>query len=92
MVFLRRIVGDSMKPTLHHGQFVVVRHARHFEPGQVVVAFMNGREVIKRIQKIEHHNVYLVGDNVSESSDSRKYGAVSDIDIFGIVWWPKTAL
>ena len=92
MIFFRRVVGDSMKPTLHNGQIVVAHHVRSFKPGQVVVAHVGIREVIKRISSVENNGrVYLEGDNKAQSTDSRQYGSVVDTKIAGVVVWPRVS-
>jgi len=89
MIFFRRVVGDSMKPTLHDGQLVFAHHVRSFRPGQVVVAHIDSREVIKRIYRVENGRVFLQGDNPEQSTDSRDYGSVVDTMIVGTVIWPR---
>ncbi len=89
MIFFRRVVGDSMKPTLRDGQIVFAHHVRSFRPGQVVVVQVGTREVIKRISRIENGRVFLQGDNSDQSTDSRDYGSVVDTNIAGTVIWPK---
>lgn len=89
MIFFRRIVGASMLPTLSDGQIVIAHQIRNFKVGQVVIAHVNGREVVKRITKIKNGSVYLLGDNEKHSTDSRTFGYISDVNIQGIVFWPK---
>lgn len=91
MLFFRRVVGDSMKPTLTDGQIVCVTPFLTPKVGHVVVAILNGREVVKRIATItDDWQVQLLGDNTSQSSDSRKYGTIPKRKILGVVIWPKT--
>ena len=88
MIYLRRVVGDSMNPTLRRKQLVVVSMTRKFQVGDVVVAFMNRREVIKRIMHIKDGRVFLEGDNKAHSTDSRTYGWIPDRHILGKVVFP----
>lgn len=76
-------------PTLSEGQIVIAHQFRKFKVGQVVVVHAQGREVIKRIAKIKNSSVYLLGDNNNHSTDSRKYGYISDVKIEGVVFWPR---
>jgi phage repressor protein C with HTH and peptisase S24 domain len=92
MIFFRKVVGDSMRPTLKHGQIVWAHELRSYREGQVVIAFVRGKEVIKRIEKIEKGKIFLIGDNKERSNDSRDYGSIPDTNIKGIVFWPKTKL
>jgi phage repressor protein C with HTH and peptisase S24 domain len=80
-----------MEPALREGQVVFAHHIRSFREGQVVVAIVEGREVIKRIAKIDRHKVYLQGDNSQESTDSRAYGPIVDTLIKGVVFWPRVS-
>lgn len=89
MIFVRRVVGDSMYPTLKEGQAVWCHEFRQFKVGQVVIAFIDGREVVKRIASIENGRIFLVGDNEEKSTDSRHYGSVTDTKIEGTVFWPR---
>lgn len=89
MIFVRRVIGDSMQPTLKNGQVVLAFTTRKFKTGQVVIAFVDGREIIKRITKIEQGQITLLGDNPSHSTDSRQYGTITDSKIEGVVFWPK---
>lgn len=78
----------SMYPTLKNGQIILALAVREFREGQVVVAFQNGREVIKRIESIEDGKIFLLGDNTNASTDSRHNGSITDDKIEGIVFWP----
>lgn len=89
MIFFRRVVGNSMVPTLREGQIVWAHGFRSFKPGQIVIACVNGREIIKRIDSISGGKVFLLGDNETKSTDSRKFGSIPDTNIEGVVFWPK---
>lgn len=86
---LRRVVGKSMEPTLKDGQLILVFKTRNFKIGDVVVAFMNRREVVKRIININEGQVFLEGDNRKESTDSRDLGGIIDTHVIGKVVWPR---
>lgn len=53
--------------------------------GEVVVLQTKERKVIKRIQKIDNRKVFVMGDNESESTDSREYGSVDLEKLIGRV-------
>lgn len=80
---IRRVVGKSMAPTLKEGQIVVARHKKH-TIGDVVIASVEGREVLKRVITTEPQ-ISLEGDNIN----SAKYDDVNESDILGVVIWPK---
>ncbi len=92
MWYLRRVKGDSMKPSYTDGQIILVSQSRDFQVGDVVVAYADNREVLKRIAKVDklHGQVYLLGDNSKKSKDSRSFGKISDTKILAKVIWPKT--
>jgi phage repressor protein C with HTH and peptisase S24 domain len=91
MLYLRRVEGNSMKPTLRKGQLVVISMVRRFKVGDVVVAFMDRREVVKRITQMKDGSVFLEGDNKRESSDSNTHGWLPDRQILGRVIFPFVA-
>ena len=71
-----------MQPTLEHGDRVLVRRlGRKASPrlGAVVVTWHPQRSklrLIKRLKSIEETGLWLLGDNPTESTDSRQLGAV----------------
>lgn len=74
--------GNSMFPTLKHGEAVLVdRSIQTIEVGDIVVAkhpVEQITEVIKRVKEINSRGHYfLVGDNLDDSNDSRNFGAVT---------------
>lgn len=84
MIFVRRVRGSSMTPTLEPGDIVVAMR-RRLAVGMVVIARQEGREVIKRIERLDTNSAYLVGDNRDDSTDSRHYGNVSKSAILGTI-------
>ena len=77
-----------MAPALKAGQLVVGRQTRELAAGDVVIVSHNGLEKIKRIEKQEGDLVYLLGDNPSESTDSRSFGWLPAKTIIAKVVWP----
>lgn len=84
MILIRRVSGASMRPTITEGEVVVALRSRP-RVGSIVIARQGGRKVVKRVQRIDDSTYYLVGDNSSESTDSRHYGNVSKSDILGTI-------
>jgi SOS-response transcriptional repressor LexA len=80
---IRRIVGKSMEPAYTEGQVVVFRRSKKISSGDVVLAIVDGREVIKRIADVTKDTVYLLGDNATHSTDSRHYGFVAKNQLYG---------
>ena len=91
-VFMRRVVGKSMAPRLSSGKIVMATPLlRKLKPGQVVILEHNGKEKIKRIERIdpEKGQLYVIGDNLSASSDSRHFGWITQKAVRGRVFWPR---
>ncbi len=81
--------GNSMHPTLHPGQDVLSFNWAYLgkkpKAGDIVVIKMNGREMIKRIQTIRDRDIFVIGDNKDESTDSRDFGPVKMNQVVGKV-------
>lgn len=77
-LIIRRVSGDSMKPTLRNRQLVLGLRSNSRRParkGQIVIFAHNGLEKIKRIKAVtKSGSVEFVGDNQQVSTDSRTFG------------------
>ena len=94
-----RVEGKSMEPTLVHGSDVLVQPLSLEEnsvigtteiiPGSLLLLrhpLHSDRQIIKRLDRItENGQLFLLGDNAAESSDSRVFGAVHKKLILGLV-------
>jgi len=89
MIFFRRVAGDSMTPILRDGQITVCHRFHGYKPGQIVIAFVDGREVIKRIAKIQKNMVFLVVDDEAHAHHGKYYAKIQDNKIVGVVFWPR---
>ena len=58
-----------------------------FKPkrGDIVVIKHQGKEMVKRIQKIDDRQIFVQGDNQKESTDSRNFGPIDKSEIIGKV-------
>lgn len=81
MLVIRRIEGLSMMPSYAHGKIIFGFRFRRPQVGDVVIARHHRLEIIKRVDQLQDNQVYLLGDNPDESTDSRQFG-----------WLPATAV
>lgn len=86
------VTGNSMLPTLHHGEDVLVhpipKTAKIF-PGEIVICrhpFKPQIRMIKRVTEAFYDgSCYVLSDNTSEGSDSRSFGVLDRALIIGKV-------
>jgi phage repressor protein C with HTH and peptisase S24 domain len=74
MFMIRRVEGVSMQPVYRPGAIVLGLRKQKPRVGSIVIANLNGREIIKRVARMSEQGFFLLGDNADHSSDSRKYG------------------
>lgn len=77
--------GNSMSPTLKEGQEVLTFNWSKVHEGDVVVIKKDGKEIVKRIDKIDGDKIYVIGDKLDESTDSRDFGPVDQSQVIGKV-------
>lgn len=75
-----------MLPTLKPGQDVLAWcWFNKYRVGDIVVIRKNSKEIVKRIQKIDGPSIFVIGDNLRKSTDSRHFGLVDRKQIIGKV-------
>lgn len=78
-----------MSPTFKAGRVVVaVGIFSKLKPRDIVILSNQGREIIKRIKLIKNDKVFVVGDNLNASTDSREFGWLNRHQIKARVIWP----
>lgn len=91
MLLVRRIVGHSMLPVLPPGTLVLgLKWIRKLRPGMVVVIVHDGKEKIKRIDKIKTNKIFVTGDHEVASTDSRHFGWIPKNVVKAKIVWPQT--
>jgi phage repressor protein C with HTH and peptisase S24 domain len=72
-----------MAPTFVSGRVVIAIYPWGLRPGRVVVFVHEGKEKIKRIDRLEPGRAFVVGDNPALSTDSREFGWIDRRSIIG---------
>lgn len=89
MFYLRRIAGDSMAPTFKNGQIILAVQSWRPKLDDVVIVRHGEREKIKRLAKVRAGEVYVLGDNLANSTDSRAFGWLDKTVVKAKVIWPR---
>ena len=88
--------GNSMVPVLRPGQDVLSFNwaylGRKPKRGDIVVVKVGSKEMVKRVDKVYDRTVYLQGDNLGDSTDSRDFGPVSINNIVGKVVYKSNVI
>jgi len=87
------IQGQSMFPTLHNGDWILVEDG-YYETnppvcGELVLMAhpeQSGLVMVKRVSTIDNDRVFVLGDNQSHSTDSRHFGWVHREKLTARVW------
>jgi phage repressor protein C with HTH and peptisase S24 domain len=81
-----------MMPKLRPGQILLAtRFFKHLRPGQVVIINHRGKEKVKRIERIQDDKIFVIGDNLNRSTDSRHFGWLESGEVIARVIWPKVS-
>jgi nickel-type superoxide dismutase maturation protease len=88
LLFRVKVAGHSMEPALKHNQIIIASSIPYIfrkpHTGDIVV-LSHSKCIIKRIVKVKENEVFVVGDNKNESTDSRNFGWVNKKEIIGKV-------
>ncbi len=83
MIARYEVKGRSMEPSFKDGDRALLLKTKNIKKGDVVVFSTQERECIKRVSAIKENGLYVEGDNKSQSTDSRHYGAIKKEQVVG---------
>jgi len=87
---IRRIVGVSMLPLFRPETVVWATGLfRKLRPGDVVIVKHDGLEKIKRVEAVQDGELFVLGDNMTASTDSRSFGWLPLESVKAKVIWPR---
>ncbi len=89
LFLVRRVTGSSMTPALAPGSLVFGVRPRAIAPGDVVVVRHKELEKVKRIKEIRKNEIFLTGDSLLHSTDSREFGWLPIETIIAKIVWPR---
>lgn len=88
-IYKYQIKGNSMVPIFRNNDIILINRLAYVfkKPKENDVIVLrdprNGREILKRIVKVNDSAYFVEGDNKKESTDSRKFGPVKKSAIIG---------
>lgn len=87
-----RVMGNSMRPTILNGDFLLVQKTDSYQIGELIVVQLDEQKLVKRVVDETLDHIWLSGDNIKASDDSRKFGWIEKKYVIGRVlfrYWPK---
>ena len=76
-----------MLPALKNGDVILINAHEKISEGDIVLVdhpYKKSVKILKRIKNFtENGDLYLIGDNAAESTDSRTFGAVPSKHLIG---------
>ena len=82
-----RVAERSMEPAIKEGSYIIVNCWFYsLSVGDVVVVLgADGTAIVKRIKKLDKRGLFLIGDNLKHSVDSRRFGWIDRKRVSGKV-------
>ena len=90
---LLRVTGDSMAPTLHDGDLVMIDERRATIRNRHFYAFVDtdGAARVKRLDLIENELILLTSDNPTYPAETRRGPDMNSIRVLGEIVWSAHA-
>lgn len=85
-MLVRRVVGNSMLPTLRPNQIIIVWQFFYTPKiGHLVMFNHGGLQKVKRVTNVSRNGLFVAGDNPDHSTDSREFGLIRQDKVVGRV-------
>ena len=86
-IVLRRVMGQSMMPTIQPDSLVVGLWPCRVRNGDIVIIRHDGLDKIKRVKGVREGQIFLAGDNSAASTDSHDFGWLDCKFVLAKVCW-----
>ena len=85
-----QVVGDSMANTLLDGDTIIIDIAeKDFTVDSIYVIVMNGRRMVKRVQRKFDGSLVIISDNKAYGREAIPRAQAAEISVVGRMVWPK---
>ena len=77
-----------MEPALPEGTIVLVRRTQAVQLNDIILCrhpYKSKTNIIKRVEDLRPDGLYVLGDNPSQSTDSRSFGVIPTDHVLGVV-------
>jgi len=95
---ITQVVGESMYPTLYDGDYLIVDIKAKPEDQDIVIIKAGELDIeceliVKRYYEdlSSENGLYVIGDNMDNSLDSRTFGEIPKEKFYGVVIWNVNA-
>ena len=88
-----KIKDRSMEPSLMDGDYIISNNLLYLvvDPsiGDIVIVKhpIKNKKIIKRVYSKKDKKYFIIGDNIENSDDSRRFGEVDKSSIIGKMIW-----
>ncbi|MEH6443852.1 MAG: S24/S26 family peptidase [Oceanospirillaceae bacterium] len=90
MLYIRKVSGNSMLPTLQHGDYIIATKNifKHYKVNDIVIVqHAKFSEIIKRIISIDSNEDFWLAGDGADTLSSEKMGAIKQGQILAKLCW-----